>query len=143
MDHKETVKRVFTGAADSYAARKAEVDRLSHEWMVKLSQVGPGDRVLDVATGPGFIAMRFAERAKEVVGVDLTPAFIAKAQANSVRRGLKNVSFREGDVEHLPFPDESFDIVTCHKALHHFPDAEKALTGMGRVLSRRRTAGAG
>ena len=94
MDHKETVKRVFTGAADSYAARKAEVDRLSHEWMVKLSQVGPGDRVLDVATGPGFIAMRFAERAKEVVGVDLTPAFIAKAQANSARRGSSGQTFQ-------------------------------------------------
>ncbi len=136
MDHKQTVKLVFTQAADSYAARKAGVDRLSHWWMLKLSQVGHGDRVLDVATGPGFIALRFAERAKQVVGVDLTPAFVAKAQASAAERGLTNIGFREGDVENLPFANGSFDIVTCHKALHHFPDAERALVEMHRVLKQ-------
>lgn len=136
MDQKETVKRVFTQAADAYAARKATTDRVSHEFMLKLSGVKPADRVLDVATGPGFIAMLFAEKAKEVVGVDLTPAFVAKAQATSAQRGLRNVSFREADIEQLPFAEGSFDIVTCHKALHHFPHPSKALAEMRRVLKR-------
>ena len=136
MQQKEIVKQTFTQAADSYASRKGAADRVSHEYMLKLSRVKPTDRVLDVATGPGYIAMLFAERAKEVVGVDLTPAFVAKAQAGSVEKGLKNVSFREGDVEKLPFADETFDIVTCHKALHHFPTASKALHEMYRVLKR-------
>ena len=63
-EQKEAVKRVFTRAADAYAARKAVVDQISHQFMLKLSGVKPTDRVLDVATGPGFIAMLFAERAQ-------------------------------------------------------------------------------
>ncbi len=101
--------------------------------MLKLSHVKPSDKVLDVATGPGYVAMLFAEGANEVVGVDLTSAFVSKAQASASEKGLKNVSFREGDVEKLPFPSETFDIVTCHKALHHFPNAQKALKEMHRV----------
>ncbi len=136
MDQKEAVKQVFTQAADAYAARKAKVDRVSHEFMVKLSGVKPTDRVLDVATGPGFIAMLFAEKAKDVVGIDLTPAFVAKAQALGAQRGLRNISFREADIERLPFAEGSFDIVTCHKALHHFPNVLKALAEIHRVLKR-------
>ncbi|MBI3460748.1 methyltransferase domain-containing protein [Candidatus Acetothermia bacterium] len=136
MQQKDTVKHVFTQAADSYASRKGAADRISHEYLLKLSQVKPTDRVLDVATGPGYVAMLFAEKAKEIVGVDLTPAFVAKAQAASAERGLKNVSFCEGDVEKLPFANETFEIVTCHKALHHFPNASKALKEMYRVLTR-------
>ncbi len=135
-EQKEAVRQVFTRAADAYAARKAVVDQISHQFMLKLSGVKSTDRVLDVATGPGFIAMLFAERAKEVIGVDLTPAFLAKAQANSAERGLHNIRFREADVENLPFADGSFDIVTCHKALHHFSRALKALSEMHRVLKR-------
>jgi ubiquinone/menaquinone biosynthesis C-methylase UbiE len=136
MNQKETVKEVFTQASEAYAGRKGSADRVSHENVLKLSRVKPTDRVLDVATGPGFVAMLLAEKAHEVVGVDLTPAFVAKAQANSASRGLRNVRFREGDVEKLPFPDESFDIVTCHKALHHFSNVAKALSEMQRVLKR-------
>lgn len=136
MDQKEAVKRVFTQAADAYAARKATADRISHEFMLKLSGVKPTDRVLDVATGPGFIAMLFAQKAKEVVGVDLTPAFVAKAQASSAQRDLRNISFREADIEQLPFAEGSFDIVTCHKALHHFPHPSAALGEVRRVLKR-------
>ena len=136
MQQKEIVKRTFTQAADSYASRKGAADRVSHEYMLKLSHVKPTDRILDVATGPGYVAMLFAEKANEVVGVDLTPAFVAKAQAASAERGFKNISFREGDVEKLPFANETFDIVTCHKALHHFPSAAKALQEMHRVLKR-------
>jgi ubiquinone/menaquinone biosynthesis C-methylase UbiE len=136
MEQKETVKHVFTQAADSYASRKGAADKASHEYMLKLSHVKPSDKVLDVATGPGYVAMLFAERAYEVVGVDLTPVFVSKAQAGASEKGLKNLSFREGDVEKLPFPSETFDIVTCHKALHHFPDAQKALKEMHRVLRR-------
>lgn len=136
MDQKEVVKRLFTQAADAYAARKATADHISHEFMLKLSGVKPSDRVLDVATGPGFIAMLFAEKAKEVVGIDLTPAFVAKAQASSAQRGLSNISFREADIEQLPFAEGSFDIVTCHKALHHFSRPSTALSEVRRVLKR-------
>jgi ubiquinone/menaquinone biosynthesis C-methylase UbiE len=134
MHQKDITKETFTNAADAYASRKGAADRESHEQMLRLSQVQPSHKVLDVATGPGYVAILFAEKAHEVIGLDLTPAFVTKAQASASEKDLKNISFREGDVEHLPFADKSFDIVTCHKALHHFPNPVRALDEMNRVL---------
>jgi ubiquinone/menaquinone biosynthesis C-methylase UbiE len=131
---KDQVRKVFTKQADSYAAHKPTLDRVSYEWMLKLSRVQPSDRVLDAATGPGFIALLFAERAREVTGIDLTRALLQKAQELKRERGVRHVNFLEGDVEFLPFGEGVFDLVTCHKAFHHFPRPERVLAELYRVL---------
>jgi ubiquinone/menaquinone biosynthesis C-methylase UbiE len=136
VQYKEITKQTFTQAADAYASHKGAADLVSHEKMLELSSVRPTDRVLDVASGPGYVALLFAEKAREVIGLDLTPAFVTKAQATASEKGLKNLTFREGDAEKLPFTDEAFDIVTCHKAFHHFPNPVKALDEMHRVLKQ-------
>lgn len=133
---KEQVKKVFTDQADSYIAHKPVLDRVSYEWMLKLGQVQPSDCVLDVATGPGFIALLFAERARNVTGIDLTRALLQRAKAFERERGLHNVSFLEGDVEFLPFTEGTFDLVTCHKAFHHFPRPKRVLEELYRVLRK-------
>lgn len=133
---KEQVKKVFTDQADSYIAHKPVLDRVSYEWMLKLSQVQPSDRVLDAATGPGFIALLFAEHTRHVAGIDLTRALLQRAKAFQRERGLHNVNFLEGDVESLPFAGNTFDIVTCHKAFHHFPRPERVLEELYRVLRK-------
>lgn len=130
------MRKVFTQQADSYAANKPAMDRVSYEWMLKLSRVQPSDRVLDVATGPGFIALLFAERAYQVMGVDLTRALLEKAKGFKRARALANVNFLEGDVESLPFAEGTFDLVTCHKAFHHFPRPEQVLRELHRVLKK-------
>ncbi len=133
---KEQVRNVFTHQADSYAANKPAMDRVSYEWMLKLSWVQPSDRVLDVATGPGFIALLFAEHAQYVTGMDLTRALLEKAKGFQRERGLANVNFLEGDVEFLPFAEGTFNLVTCHKAFHHFPRPEQVLRELHRVLKK-------
>ncbi len=131
---KEQVRKIFTEKADSYAAHKPLLDQISYEWMLKLSRVGPRDRVLDVATGPGFIALLLAERARYVIGLDLTRALLRRAEALKRARGLSNMGFLEGDVESLPFPAGAFDLVACHKAFHHFPRPQRVLKEIHRVL---------
>lgn len=134
MHQKEQVKKVFTQSAESYVKHKADADRVSHETMIRLSRVQPSDRVLDMACGPGLVTLLFAERAQEVIGLDLTHALLEKARQQQRERGLKNVQFIEGDAEHLPCPDGSFTLVASHKALHHFSNPHKILTEAYRVL---------
>jgi ubiquinone/menaquinone biosynthesis C-methylase UbiE len=88
-----------------------------------------GVHLLDVATGPGYVAAAAATRGAEVVGVDFAPAMVAEA-----RRRYPAVGFREGDAENLPFPEASFEAVTMNFGLLHLGRPERALTEAHRVL---------
>ncbi|MEV7028042.1 class I SAM-dependent methyltransferase, partial [Kitasatospora sp. NPDC093558] len=94
----------------------------------RLLELGPGTRVLDVASGPGSTALTFAaEFGCEVVGVDLGEQSVARAREAAEEAGLADrVTFRLGDAEHLPLPDRSFDAVVCECALCTFPDKPAA-----------------
>jgi SAM-dependent methyltransferase len=89
----------------------------------------PGVRLLDVATGPGYVAAQAAERGAEVVGLDFAAEMVAEASTR-----YPDLTFREGDAEALPFPDASFDVVTCNFGLLHFSHPERAIAEVGRVL---------
>jgi len=88
-----------------------------------------GTRVLDVATGPGFIAGAAAARGAIVTGLDFSPAMIAEA-----RRRHPDVTFREGDAEALPYDAGSFDAVTMNFGLLHLARPEAAIADAHRVL---------
>jgi SAM-dependent methyltransferase len=91
--------------------------------------VGPGQRVLDLATGPGLVAAAAAERGASVVGVDLSPVMIALASERH-----PHLTFREADAEDLPFDRATFDAVVCNFGLGHFPNAMRAVAECSRVL---------
>ena len=93
-----------------------------------------GDRVLDVATGGGHTALAFAGIARRVVAYDLTEPMLAAARVHVQDRGAANVDFVAGDAGALPFRDESFDVVTCRTAAHHFADVTAAVRQIQRVL---------
>ncbi|OLD15233.1 MAG: hypothetical protein AUJ01_12645 [Acidobacteria bacterium 13_1_40CM_3_65_5] len=86
-------------------------------------------RLLDVATGPGFIAAAAAARGAIVTGLDFSPAMIAEA-----RRRHPDVTFREGDAEALPYDAASFDAVTMNFGLLHLARPDAAIAGAHRVL---------
>ena len=88
-----------------------------------------GSRLLDIATGPGYVAAAAAERGASVVGADFSAAVVAAA---TVR--YPNVEFREADAEALPFPDASFDAVTINFGMRHFARPDRALAEVHRVL---------
>jgi SAM-dependent methyltransferase len=91
---------------------------------------GPGKRVLDIATGPGYVAARAAERGAESVGVDFSETMLAFARSRS-----PNVEFVRGDATHLPFPDGSFEAATCAFLLLHLGRPEEAAAEAVRVLA--------
>jgi len=105
--------------------------------LIELSPLTAGARVLDVATGTGVIALAAADRvgpAGSVVGVDLSPDMLDRARQKVAQAGLTQVELREGDAEHLEFPDESFDVVLCASSLFFVPDMLGALREWRRVL---------
>jgi ubiquinone/menaquinone biosynthesis C-methylase UbiE len=96
-----------------------------------------GARVLEVGCGPGHLSTRLARHGFDVTGLDLDPAMIARAQANTDRagnRGGRRPSFLVGDVAALAFPDRSFDLVVSTLSMHHWADPAAGLTEIGRVL---------
>ena len=100
------------------------------------SWLGPmaGDEiVLDVACGAGHVVEEVAPWVRQVVGVDLTRALLTLGAGRLRDRGITNVLLQEGDAAHLPFLDESFDLVCCRAALHHFPDPAGPVAEMARV----------
>lgn len=92
------------------------------------------ERVLDLGTGAGHTALAFSHFAAECVGMDLTDAMVKEATQLAVERDVRNVIFQVGDAEEIPFTSESFDIVTCRFASHHFGNIKKAIQEISRVL---------
>jgi ubiquinone/menaquinone biosynthesis C-methylase UbiE len=105
--------------------------------LVELAQVPNGARVLDIATGRGAVLFPAAEAVGEqghVTGIDLSKEMVDETSREVERRNLKNVEIQNMDAEHLEFPHGSFDIVFCSFAIFFFPQLERALSEMMRVL---------
>ncbi|MDQ6944458.1 MAG: class I SAM-dependent methyltransferase [Candidatus Eremiobacteraeota bacterium] len=95
-----------------------------------------GSTVLDVASGTGSSAFTVAERfGCRVVGIDLSEANVAEANAQSAQRGLaERVEFRVADAENLPFGSATFDALLCECAFCTFPDKAKGASEFARVV---------
>ena len=117
----------FLSLGVDYSWRKKFVKQLS------LSKPG---NVLDVATGTGDLAILIAAKLSgRVTGIDIAGKMLAIADQKTIQRGLQEkLTFREGDAEALPFPDESFDAVTVAFGVRNYEDLEKGLAEMKRVL---------
>jgi ubiquinone/menaquinone biosynthesis C-methylase UbiE len=132
-DHKTIVREEFTRQADAYANASVISDQTRLQRLVAAIAPQGDERAIEIATGPGYVAMALAARCREVVGVDLTEAPLKIAERNRIQRGLTNVSFRTADAEELPFADGIFDIAVCRFAFHHFERPAKVLAEMRRV----------
>jgi SAM-dependent methyltransferase len=99
------------------------------EPLLAAGSVGVGTRVLDVATGPGWVAAHAAARGASVVGVDVAEAMIARA-----RSAYPELEFRWADAHELPFADASFDAVVGNLAIMHLSRPERATAELVRVL---------
>lgn len=123
--------RVFKGLTGPGMAEELRIARL----FLGLTR---GERVLDVACGPGNFTREFAHTVGDeglAVGIDASPTMLACAVADSERAGLGNVAFVRGDAVVLPFADGSFECACCFAALHLFAEPRAALNEMRRVLA--------
>jgi ubiquinone/menaquinone biosynthesis C-methylase UbiE len=133
--HKKLLREQFANQARLYEGTVKFRHTENVVPMIELAAPNKTDRVLDVATGTGFAAFRFAPLVKSVVGVDLVPEMVQLAKKYSSTTGVANVEFALGDAEELRFPPGSFEIVLCRLTFHHFSQPEKALGEMKRVLA--------
>jgi demethylmenaquinone methyltransferase/2-methoxy-6-polyprenyl-1,4-benzoquinol methylase len=125
--------RVYAIAAPLYDTVTRPIRKLRWE-VADAVELGANSRVLDVCTGTGAQAFAFAERAGEVVGVDLSAAMLAIAGR---KNRFSNVSFRQADAARLPFDDRTFDAACVSFALHEMPSSIRArvIAEMARVTT--------
>jgi SAM-dependent methyltransferase len=99
------------------------------DWILGLLAPAPGASLLDVACGSCTFLRFAAERGFDPTGIDISPAAIAIAAER-----VPGVDLRVGEAEQLPFPDSSFDVVTCLGSLEHFESPERGAAEIARVL---------
>ena len=133
--HHEAILDQFTRQAVPFATAPSIRDEAALQLVVEFSGCGSGDTVLDVACGPGILACAFATVARHVTGIDLTPAMLQQARALQQARGLANVTWQQGDVQPLPYPDASFTLVVSRFAFHHLLEPGAVLKEMRRVCA--------
>jgi arsenite methyltransferase len=99
--------------------------------------IKPGHKVLDLGSGAGndvFVARILVGESGHVTGLDFTDEMLAKANRNNQKLGYTNVEFVRGDIEQIPLPDNSFDVVISNCVLNLVPDKHRAYSEIKRVL---------
>ena len=102
-----------------------------------LGALAPGERVLDVGCGAGtdtLVAAQMVGTEGSVTGVDMTAEMLAKAGTAAEELGAENVELVEGEIERLPFPDGSFDVVISNGVIDLVPDKDAVFSELYRVL---------
>jgi ubiquinone/menaquinone biosynthesis C-methylase UbiE len=137
-------KTSFQGIDDSDAAE--EYDRISRSppfrlirrsFVGKLKKYAAEGTITDVGCGPGYLLQLIAKEcpAMQLVGVDISKTMLERAKANFESLGLAGrVEFKEGSADHLPFEDQSQDVIVSTLSLHHWADPEAAFNEIYRVL---------
>jgi ubiquinone/menaquinone biosynthesis C-methylase UbiE len=94
----------------------------------------PGSRILEVAPGPGYLAIEIARRGHfEITGLDISHSFVEIALRNASGARL-DIDFRQGNASAMPFEENSFDLVLCRAAFKNFSEPLAAINEMHRVL---------
>src|SRR5437016_11670272 len=126
-----------TQASRQWRKQSAAMGKNVTEAIVSAAHVAHGMRILDVACGSGEPAISIATLLNgtgEVIGVDLAQGALQVATERATQRQLINVRFQQADAHQLPFPDSSFDRITCRLGVMFFHDLPRALREMHRVL---------
>lgn len=132
-DSKKLSQERFGQFAERYVQSQHHAKGYDLDRLVEIANPQTSWQALDIATGGGHTALKFAPYVAHVTVTDITPRMLEKAEA-FITEQVDNVSFKVADAEDLPFEDETFDLVTCRIAPHHFPDAAKFVREVARVL---------
>ncbi len=102
-----------------------------------LAHITPGETVLDLGSGGGIDVLLSARRVGpngKVYGLDMTDEMLELARANRVKAGVTNVEFLKGDIDRIPLPDNSVDLVISNCVINLSPDKDRVLAEAYRVL---------
>lgn len=131
--HRSRILDQFTRQAEPFSQSPSVRNLEALDFIVRMAEAGPEDTSLDVACGPGLLACAFARVVRHAVGLDLTPAMLEQARKTQQEQGLTNLTWQQGDVTALPYPDAHFSIVSSRFAFHHLENPLGALREMKRV----------
>jgi len=131
---KTAVQEQFGKTAAHYLTSKPHAAGKSLERLVTLTSPQKNWHALDVATGGGHVAYTFAQHVARMWATDITQEMLDMVKGEAAKRGLANIRTAYAKAEALPFEDESFDLVTCRIAPHHFDSISEFLTEVHRVL---------
>ena len=134
-EHSDLILDQFTRQAVPFSTAPSIKDEAALKLVVDFAGAGPDDTVFDVACGPGLLVCAFARVVRHATGIDITPAMLDRARTLQQERGLTNVTWRQGNVLPLPWPDGAFTIVIARFAFHHFLDPRAVLAEMRRVCA--------
>jgi ubiquinone/menaquinone biosynthesis C-methylase UbiE len=133
MDAKQKTKANFDKNAESYDTGSSyKYPRDCHPHVLREIETGRYQSFLDLGCGTGVVLKALYDKnpAAQYVGLDISEKMLAIAE----ERLNPEISLMLGDAENLPYPDNSFDIVSCTESFHHYPDPQKALSEVRRVL---------
>jgi ubiquinone/menaquinone biosynthesis C-methylase UbiE len=130
----ELARQIFGERAAFYTASESHTDPQVLAKVVQYARAEQGWDALDIATGSGHTAFAISPLVSSVTGIDITREMLQEAERLKVERHADNVQFRTGDAHALPFEDDTFHLVTCRRAAHHFSNITLALGEIRRVL---------
>jgi SAM-dependent methyltransferase len=133
--HSGLIRDQFTRQATPFSTAAPIADTGALRMIVEAAGAGLDDTVLDVACGGGIVVCGFAPHVRHATGIDMTPAMLERARSLAAEKGIANVTWQEGDVTRLPYPDGAFTIVVTRFAVHHFPDPQTVFGEMVRVCA--------
>jgi ubiquinone/menaquinone biosynthesis C-methylase UbiE len=136
---KSLVQEQFGATARSYLTSKPHAQGKSLDRLVELTEPRPDWHALDVATGAGHTAYAFAPHVARAWATDITEEMLSLVREQADKRGPANLRVAHAKAEALPFEDETFDLVTCRIAPHHFDSIPRFLDETRRVLKRSGT----
>jgi ubiquinone/menaquinone biosynthesis C-methylase UbiE/DNA-binding transcriptional ArsR family regulator len=135
-DHSEAARSYFAENAGDWDSIRAL--HVAEREVEAAMSAAIGDRhfgnLLDLGTGTGRLLEIFAPLYSRAIGIDSSAAMLAVARANLDRAGIANAQVRLGDIYNLPFPRDTFEVVTIHQVLHYLDDPERALAEATRVM---------
>ncbi len=121
--------------AESADARQLVPGRSWAAWSRALGMLLPAMRVADLGCGEGYLTVETSRWARTVVGVDRSPAVLARARALAQRRRATNITWKRGELEKLPLASGRYDLALLSQALHHAVDSARAIGEAVRVLA--------
>ena len=127
----DKMDRIYTRYAKAYDGFIA-LFPVWKRWLKSVLPYVKGNRVIDVSFGPAYL-LSVLPQSKQLYGLDYNQTMVERAKAKMEKRG-RNVGIRQGNVESMPYPDAHFDTVINTMAFSGYPDGQKALSEMLRIL---------
>jgi ubiquinone/menaquinone biosynthesis C-methylase UbiE len=139
---KAFVRERFTKTAEVFGDYAVTHRVTEAETLARMVSANENDRAVDLACGPGTLALRFAKHVRWICGLDFTPTILERARRTAAHDGLlERVTFAIGDAQSLPFADGSLDLAVTSYSLHHISDPARVISEMARVVRKGGRAG--